>query len=526
MLNAALRKGKVNMEREVDKPILLVTINARYIHTAFGLRYLYSNMGELQGRTRILEFEIRQRALEIAGEILAQDPVLVGFGVYIWNVALSTEVIEILKRVRPDLTVIIGGPEVSYEIDKQSIVELADYVITGEADIKFAEVCRVLLGGKRPEAKVIVSGLPTLTKVNLPYEAYTEEDLTNRVIYVEASRGCPFTCEFCLSSLDVPVRAFGLDSFLSEMETLLKRGARSFKFVDRTFNLNIKTSRAILQFFIDRWQDGMFLHFEMVPDRMPQELLELLSWFPKGTVQLEVGIQTFDDVTSKNISRRQNLTKLEANIRYLREHTGVHIHADLIVGLPGETLESFAQGFDKLVAMGPQEIQVGILKRLRGTPIVRHDVEWGMVYGGHPPYEILQSRDWSFEEIQRMRRFARFWDLVANSGRFVETLSLIWDGVGSAFWGFLAFTDWMGKVIGRNHSIALVVLAERLWEYLTKVRMLKDVEPVFRADWERGGAKRERLGFLETTVAVVESKERGSGLGQRQRRHAGKQAEV
>ena len=238
--------------------------------------------------------------------------------------------------------------------------------------------------------------------------------------------------------------------------------------MDRTFNLNLQTSRAILEFFLARWRDGLFVHFEMVPDRLPEPLREVLAKFPPGAVQLEVGVQTFDEATSRNISRRQNYAKMEDNFRHLRAHTGVHIHADLIVGLPGESVESFGRGFDRLVAMGPQEIQVGILKRLRGTPIVRHDAEFAMVYSPHPPYEILQNKLIGFEAMQRIRRFARFWDLIANSGNFAETTLLLWDGGASPFASFLRLADWLGARIGRHHSIALATLGESLFIHLTE----------------------------------------------------------
>lgn len=498
--------------------ILLATINARYIHAAVGLRYLMANLGEMQGSARILEFEIKQRALDIAGEILAVGARIVGLGVYIWNAALTAEVVAILKKVQPELVVILGGPEVSYETLGQTIVEYADYVITGEADLKFAEVCRSVLAGQRPEHKVIHAELPQLASVRMPYRLYSNEDLQNRVLYVEASRGCPFTCEFCLSSLDVPVRGFELASFLAELETLFARGARIFKFVDRTFNLSLNTSRAILEFFLDRWEDGMFVHFEMVPDRMPEALLELLARFPAGGVQLEVGIQTFDEATAKNISRRQNYEKLERNLRFLRANTGVHIHADLIAGLPGETMESFGRGFDRLVALAPQEIQLGILKRLRGTPIVRHDVEWQMQYSPHPPYEILQNKSLSFAQLQSLRRFAKFWDLIANSGRFTDTLPWVWHGLESPFAGFLEFSEWLAQRLGRTHSIALVALAEQLYRFVREVRGC-DIAEVLKGDWFRGGIKRERLAFLEETAPPVAALGGGAGGAKRQRRH-------
>jgi radical SAM superfamily enzyme YgiQ (UPF0313 family) len=399
----------------------------------------------------------------------------------------TTEVVALLKRICPDLIIILGGPEVSYETEGQEIVALADHVITGEADVKFADVCRgILIGDSSPE-KVIAAELPALNNLASPYDHYTDEDLKNRVIYVEASRGCPFTCEFCLSSLDIPVRAFATEAFLASMQRLLDRGAMQFKFVDRTFNLHLPTSSAILQFFLDRWREGLFLHFEMVPDRLPEQLRGLIRQFPAGAVQFEVGIQTFDDATSKNISRRQNLDRLADNFRFLREETGVHIHADLIVGLPGEGIESFGRGFDRLVRLGPQEIQIGILKRLRGTPIVRHDDEYRMIYAPHPPYEILSTRDIPFEQMQRMRRFARYWDIVANSGHFTATLKLLWQNAASPFAEFLRFSDWLHTTLRRTHQIALHVIAQVLFDYLTEERGIdhEHAASTLEADWHR-----------------------------------------
>src|SRR5439155_859047 len=332
-------------------------------------------------------------------------PRIIGFGVYIWNVAETTEVVATLKRVRPEMVIILGGPEVSYETDQQLIVSLADYVITGEADLEFAEVCRRLLSGGKPAVKVIAAPLLEFSQLILPYDCYTDQDVAHRVIYVEASRGCPFSCEFCLSSLDIPVRQAPLPCLLGHLQRLLDRGVKQFKFVDRTFNLNINVSRTILEFLLERYQPGHFFHFEMIPDRLPEALREAVARFPVGALQFEVGIQTFNEQVGTLIKRRQNNQRLEENLLFLRKRTGVHIHADLIAGLPGETLESFAAGFDRLVALAPQEIQVGILKRLRGTPIVRHDTEWKIAYNPHPPYDILQNKLIDFATMQKLKRF-------------------------------------------------------------------------------------------------------------------------
>ena len=482
--------------------IVLTTLNARYAHAAFGLRYLLANLGDLQPRTKLLEFDISQRPVDVQERILAEEPVIVGIGVYIWNVTAATQLVAELKRVRPETVVVIGGPEVSYETDGQPICQLADYVITGEADLTFAELCGKILNGRRPLQRVIAAELPQFSQLKLPYEFYDARDVRERVVYVEASRGCPFKCEFCLSSLDVSVRNVELEPFLAEMQKLLDRGLRQFKFVDRTFNLNLNFSRSILQFFLDRYEPGLFVHFEMIPDRLPEALRDLIRQFPAGSLQFEVGIQTVNPEVAKRISRRQDAVRTADNLRFLRDETGVHVHADLIAGLPGEDLQSFARGFDWLVNLQPQEIQVGILSRLRGTPIVRHDYEWQMVYSPHAPYEVLQSGAVDFAMMQRMRRFSRYWDLVANSGNFIESTPLIWLDA-SPFARFMQFSDWLFEQTGITHGIALAKLGELLLTFLTR-ELGQPVESAATAlwrDYQRGG-RSDRPEFLRRHLEI------------------------
>ena len=542
--------------------VVLTTLNAKYIHAAFGLRYLLANLGPLRATATIVEFDINQRPVDIVEALLARNPKIIGLGVYIWNVAPATEVVATLKRVRPDITVIIGGPEVSYEVEAQLIVQLADYVITGEADLTFARVCQELLSGNRPTAKVIPAELPDISELVLPYDLYNDQDVAHRIIYVEASRGCPFSCEFCLSSLDIPVRQAPLPALLDHLQRLLDRGVRQFKFVDRTFNLNLEVSRTILEFLLERHRAGLFFHFEMVPDRLPAALRDIIARFPTGALQFEVGVQTFNHEVAERIARRQNYERLEANLRFLRGETGVHIHADLIAGLPGESLESFAAGFDRLIALGPHEIQVGILKRLRGTPIVRHDAEWQMVYNSHPPYEILQNRLIDFATMQKLRRFARYWDLVGNSGNFIETTPLIWSNVepesrlspalpaapvGSAdrpdslapaesgaggtpallspFAAFMRWSEWLHAHTGPTDGIALVRLMGLLFEFLTLEQKLNPdhVAAVMWRDYRRGG-RRDKPGFIKHLLPAEEKfsppRRTHSALPKRQARHS------
>ena len=456
--------------------IVLSTLNARYSHASLGLRYLYANMGELQSQTHIQEFVIGTRTTDLVERLLqwhtAGEKLIIGFGVYIWNVEETTKLVAQLKRVAPEIIIVLGGPEVSYETQEQSIVGLADYVITGWGDISFADLCQQILHGPKPIMKIHAGVQASLDQLQLPYRYYSDADIQNRTLYVEASRGCPFKCEFCLSALDKTAWPFDIDRFLEEMEVLYTRGARLFKFVDRTFNLNIKTSLKIMQFFLDKLaahpDDPVFAHFEVVPDHLPEALKEGIRAFPDGSLQFEIGIQSFNPVVQERISRKQNNQKAADNIRWLVEHSNAHLHVDLIAGLPGETIESFAIGFNQLYALGPHEIQFGILKRLRGTPIIRHTEEYGMRYDPYPPYTILANKEINFTQMQRLVRFARFWDLIANSGRFSNSLKVI---VGDQpFENFMALSDWIFEQSGVTHKIALDRLANLVTRWLVEVR--------------------------------------------------------
>jgi radical SAM superfamily enzyme YgiQ (UPF0313 family) len=448
--------------------ILLSTLNARYTHAALGLRYLLANMADLQPVTQLHEFVIGAKTADVVEKLLMHKPRIIGFGVYIWNVEETTKVVAMLKRVAPEVVIVLGGPEVSYEPGEQQIVHLADYLVTGWGDVTFPQLCRQILNGPKPLMKIHAGAQPPLSDIALPYWLYTDEDIAHRTLYVEASRGCPFKCEFCLSSLDKTAWPFDLDAFLAELEELHARGARLFKFVDRTFNLNIKSSLKIMQFFLDKLEanpeDPVFAHFEVVPDHLPDALKDAITRFPPGTLQFEIGIQSFNPEVQTLVSRKQNNEKAADNIRWLCEHSHAHLHVDLIAGLPGEDIDSFARGFDKLYALNPHEIQFGILKRLRGTPIIRHTETYRMVFDPHPPYTILATDRIDFATMQRLVRFARYWDLIANSGRFVHTLPLVLRD--TPFANFMALSDWLYANTDATHRIALDRLAALVMKWL------------------------------------------------------------
>jgi hypothetical protein len=478
-------------------PILLVTINAKWIHPSLALRLLKANLGELTGSCTILEFALRQPLSEKVDPILAARPRILGFSVSVWNHRATLELLETLEKQRwngaanneknppPPVFrpfIVLGGPEISFLPEDAPIFRYADFVIRGEGETAFRELCESLYAGEKP-GKFIQAPPPDPARIRSGYDLYTAEDLHRKLIYVESSRGCPFGCEFCLSAVKPErkpgaaepgpaapadnspanpygdVRYFPLDPFLNEMEALMQKGGRTFKFLDRTFNLDIDRARRIMEFFLERISPAQNVHFEMVPSRFPPELVETLSRFPPGTLRLEIGIQTLNPLTARLIKRPGDPAAELKTLELIRRETGAIIHADLIAGLPGEDLASFGAGFDRLwqalsvPSRSGVEIQLGILKRLPGAPISRHDKAHGMVYAPDPPYEVQETAVLPGADLDRIKNFARFWEQIANRGVFPDLAPALFPPEAPVFTRFMEMSGRLLARFGRNWGI-------------------------------------------------------------------------
>jgi radical SAM superfamily enzyme YgiQ (UPF0313 family) len=481
------------------KDILLTTINAKWIHPSLALRLLKANLGALEDRCEIIEFALRQPLSEKLEPLLAARPKILGISVSIWNHNASLELLEKLAERRAAQTdksqkpvVVLGGPEVSHLPRVSAIFRYADYVIRGEGEEVFKFLCEKILAGEEQDFEgseetwsredksgpvFITAPEVDLSGIKSAYHLYTDEDIAKKLIYAEAGRGCPFNCEFCLSAVkSLPVnkvREFPLDQFLSQMEILVNRGVRTFKFLDRTFNLNIPRALKIISFFLEKIEKNkkhFTVHFEMVPSLFPQELLNALALFPPGTLRLEIGVQTLNADVSLRIGR-QACGEAELNtLRFLCEKTNALIHTDLIAGLPGETFESFGIGFDRLwlalsgtgITRPNTEIQPGILKLLPGAPIARHSEEFNMRYNTEPPYEVTDTWWMTANDIARIKNFARFWELLVNRRLIKLTHGR------PVFRFFLALSDFLMAHFGRNYGIDKFELCEIARNYLSK----------------------------------------------------------
>jgi len=468
--------------------IVLATINAKWIHLSLALRLLKANLGSLETHCTILEFALRQPLKEKTDPIIAEKPRLLGLSVSIWNHLATLELLKTLEAEWENEAqkpfIILGGPEVSWLPEEAEIFCYTDYVIRGEGEESFRSLCFELLGEtqtakKNKTGKAIFIGkgdtIVNITKISSPYRLYTDEDLTRKLIYVETSRGCPFSCEFCLgSSRNQPtaqkVREFPLEPFLSDMETLINKGGRTFKFLDRTFNLDINRTQRIMEFFINQINKRingkpLCVHFEMVPSRFPQSLKELICRFPAGTLRLELGIQTFNTKTRALLQMSGNIDNELKTLEFLREKTNAILHVDLIAGLPGEDFTSFKNGFDQLMVPDTNfEIQLSILKCLPGTPIAQHNKEYKMKYSDAPPYEVIETGALSAAELSKIKNFARFWELIVNRKPFPDLTAILLSGGNPVFDRFMELSDKLLEHFGRNWGIDRNELKNYLWQ--------------------------------------------------------------
>jgi len=472
------------------KDIVLTTVNAKWIHPSLALRLLKANLGRLEERCEIIEFNLRQPLAEKTKPLLEANPRILGISVSIWNHLAAVELLKELEKNWNDKPVIVlGGPEVSHLPPEAEIFKHVDYVIRGEGETAFRLLCEdILLNDKyifpyNTPCSSVTSAANNLCEIKPAYHLYTDEDLHRKLVYVESSRGCPFKCEFCLSSVKTEgqaVREFELDQFFDQMDTLIQRGAGTFKFLDRTFNLNIPRSLRIIDFFLDKIKNHSSLrtahssfavpfvvHFEMIPLNFPPELIEALARFPPGTLRLEIGIQTLNAETAwllKLPGRNQHddSQKILKTLSLLRKKTNAIIHADLIAGLPGESVDSFGEGFDRLwralndadfEAKGHAEIQPGILKLLPGTPVSRHIERYKMRFNSLPLYEIEESSLICTDDLRRIKNFSRFWELIMNRG-LVNAAKLAEKTMNiSIFLEFLNLSDRLFDYFGKNWGI-------------------------------------------------------------------------
>ncbi|MHC6179772.1 B12-binding domain-containing radical SAM protein [Clostridium sp. JNZ X4-2] len=436
--------------------ILLTALNSKFIHSNLAVRYLRAYTEELEYNCTIREFTINDMKERVLEEIIAEKADIVAFSCYIWNIEYIKSLAVLIKLVNPKIQILYGGPEVSY--DSYSFLKDAagEYVIVGEGEETYYEFVKFQIeyfrksGGKNDESsflklkdikglcfkwnnKVILNenrALMDMNKIIFPYK--TKESFKNKIIYYESSRGCPFSCKYCLSSTIQGVRFLNIQRVKEELQFLMAQNIRLIKFVDRTFNCNHKFTMELWKFIINVDTDTTF-HFEISADVLTEDEIELLQKSPAGRIQLEVGVQTTNDRVLKNIDRHVEFQEIEEKVRKVQRYHNVKQHLDLIAGLPGEDFKSFKESFNNVYSIKPEEIQLGFLKLLKGSSMREEVKKWGMVYSPYAPYEILKTDHMSYDEIVILKRLEKVLDKYYNSGKFTHILDYFISKFKTAF---------------------------------------------------------------------------------------------
>jgi len=407
--------------------VLLTALSAKAIHKSLAPWCLkaYCDTYVPDCEVIVQEHTVNDRLGDIVRKLYQSAPDIVGFSCYIWNIEHVTKAASMLKKYLPNCLIVLGGPEVSFEADC-SAYPFADYIIQGAGEISFAKLLEELKASKAPYGKIIKSqSPPDLNELPSPYtEAYYKSfaesrmgSIENQLIYFESSRGCPFSCTYCLSSTFDGVDELALERVFAELDHLTAKGAKCIKFVDRTFNANRKRAGEILGYILAK-ETGCTFHFEVAADLFDVELLELVSRMPKGRVQFEIGIQSTNPETLKEINRVMDIDRVLEAIQTLISYGNCHIHVDLIAGLLFETLETFAKGIDACLNVRPHMLQLGFLKLLKGTKIRESSAEYKYVYNNFAPYEVFQSESMCFADLMKLGDIETVIDKFYNSGVF------------------------------------------------------------------------------------------------------------
>ena len=438
--------------------ILLTAINAKYIHSNLAIYSLYSYAGEYQENIELLECTINNTKEYILEEIYKKKPDVLCFSCYIWNIEYVLEISGEFHKLCPDVPICVGGPEVSYEVE--AFLEenpMVSLVFIGEGEATFKEVTEALVKGEKipslrevkgiafrdEDGRIVVNPAREPIKMDdIPFCYKHIGDFKNRIIYYESSRGCPFSCSYCLSSVDKKLRFRSVDLVTKELQFFLDKEVPQIKFVDRTFNCYHEHALAIWRYIKEHDNGITNFHFEVSADLLNEEELALIASMRPGLIQLEIGVQSTNEVTIKEIHRTMKLEDLKRIVKCIQAPGNIHEHLDLIAGLPYEDYGSFKRSFDEIYALKPNQLQLGFLKVLKGSYMFEHAGEYGIVYRDHAPYEVLKTNWISFEDVLRIKRVEEMLEVYYNSGQFEVTMKLLETLFESAFEMFTELGEW------------------------------------------------------------------------------------
>ncbi len=469
--------------------VLLAAINAKYIHSNLGI-YSLKTYGEKmlkewglaeEAKVSLAEYTINHQMEQILQDIYKRKPDVIGFSCYIWNISYVKMILADIKKVLPNVKIWAGGPEVSYHAEAFLKEEPAvDIVMMGEGEITFAHFLKALLEGeelkqvpglmlRNDDGTITDTGfrqVMDMSQIPFPYAFMDMKELEHRIIYYESSRGCPFSCAYCLSSIDKKLRFRSLDLVLPELEWFLQAKVPQVKFVDRTFNCKKSHAMAIWQYIRDHDNGITNFHFEIAADLLDKDELDLLSTMRPGLVQLEIGVQSTNEKTLETIRRKTDIEEIRQITENINSWHNIHQHLDLIVGLPWEDLKRFKQSFNDVYSMEPEQLQLGFLKILKGSYMEELIPDCDLLYSAAPPYEVLQTKWLSYGDVLELKDIEEMTEVHYNSRQFTCTLKELEKEFNTPYEMF----SFMAGYYNRNHLFGIshsrIARYEILWKII------------------------------------------------------------
>lgn len=466
--------------------VILTTLNAKYIHTSLAIRWLYVANKDLFDIS-FKEYVIKEDICTIAADLLSEAPDVIGISVYIWNVEKTKSLVELLKKRDPHITIILGGPEVTYEPEFFLTNWPVDYIIGGEGEFVLGELLSTLEAGDPVEITGVSTGNTisrTIVKADLeklatlpsPYQLEEDrEGLKNRLVYFETSRGCPYQCQYCLSSLEKGVRYFPQQYIVDNLSYFINSNAKQIKFLDRTFNLNKQHTQFVFDFLIEYHRPELSCQFEIYADLLTSDVIDYLNErLPGNYFRFEIGIQSTYEPTNVAVNRRQDFELLSGNVRKLMDGGKIDLHLDLIAGLPYETFDRFVKSFNDVFRLKAKELQLGFLKMLRGTALRRNAGKYGYIYDAQAPYEIQSNTDISKQELERIHDAEHALEKYWNSGKFGRTMKILTEMYYEG--RYFELFDEIGQYYNRQQYPHHGYRLEDIFTYLHNFLVSKDID--------------------------------------------------
>ncbi len=407
--------------------ILLVAINAKYIHSNPAVHSLKACAGEYKSRVDIAEFTINQQPAYILQEIYKRRPDVIAFSCYIWNRSVMDVIIPDLRKLLPQTDIWAGGPEVSYDTPETLRRWGLRGVMAGPGEAAFYHLAAAYESGAARELPAVLDGnkIQRMKLDDIPFWYEDMQDFEHRIVYYESSRGCPFSCSYCLSSIDRAMDFRSVPQVCGELDFFLEKKVPQVKFVDRTFNCKKEHALPILRYILEQDNGVTNFHFEIAADLLDQDYFAVMERLRPGAVQLEIGVQSTCEKTISEIHRKMDFAKVASIVRRISSWQNIHIHLDLIAGLPFEDLPRFQTSFNDVYALRPQQLQLGFLKVLKGSDMERYASEYDLLYTSQPPYEVLSTRWLSYEDVCHLKQVEEMVEIYYNSGQFGNTLEFL-----------------------------------------------------------------------------------------------------